>query len=336
MNDQKENVAIFEEYFDQYMKAYMTERSLAQIEPLLADSIFAFGTGLNERTFNKQDALLQFEKDIEAAPDRIDIYYHHKHVHLLDPDNALGITEFDMSTTIMDQGLKINHLRLMLVMHRACDRIEIAGMHISLPTQVHDEDEVYPLKELEERTYVLRNMVEKRTKSLKEAYDELITIINQDHLTLLRSRHYFEESLLKEQNRFERFKRDYVLMLLDLDDFKIVNDQYGHQTGDEVLRKVALTISSQVRTTDIVARWGGDEFVILMPETNLNTAERIGKDIRMAIEAETYDIELKITLSIGITSAQTHHPEKECSMFESADKAMYRAKKIGRNQISCR
>ena len=161
----------------------------------------------------------------------------------------------------------------------------------------------------------------------------MTNLINQDQLTQLSSRYYFEEVLKSEEARYQSFKRDYALLLLDIDEFKNINDQYGHPIGDEVLKAVAATIRKMVRKTDIVARWGGDEFVILLPETDLKTARSIGEAIRVAVAMGDYPVTAEITLSIGISSTRADYNPN--SLFESVDEAMYQAKRAGKNRIYC-
>lgn len=330
---QDKNIIPFQNHFDRYIQAYLTERDWSKTAALFAESFCGFGTGLTEKSYNLAEALLLYQKDIEAVPNPIQVHFHKQELQLIDADNALVAAELNMETVIMEQTVKLNNLRLLLVMHRVNQKVEIVGMHLSFPTDVHDSDESFPLKELEERTHLLRKMVDQRTRSLKQAYDELTDLINRDRLTDLASRHYFEEALINEQIRFKNFKRDYALMLMDIDDFKSINDQFGHQIGDEILKSVALIIKKIARKTDVVARWGGDEFVILLPETNLEKAVAIGESLRTAVQNGEYQVAAEITLSIGISSSEASLAEQ--SLFKIVDEAMYLAKKTGKNQLVC-
>ncbi|MEA4806299.1 diguanylate cyclase [Acetobacterium wieringae] len=323
----------FQKHFDDFITAYLTERDLNKTASLFAESFFGFGTGLAERTYTKAEAMLLYQQDIESAPNPIAVTFHQKQFLLLDADNALVAAELDMKTVILEQRVKFNNLRLLLVMHRNQDTVAIVGMHLSFPTDVHGDEESFPLKELEERAHLLQEMVEKRTKSLKQAYDELSDLINRDRLTKVASRHYFEEALLNEQRRFKNFQRNYALILLDIDDFKQINDMNGHLIGDDILKTVAATISNIARKTDVVARWGGDEFVILLPETGVDTAYELAEAMRQAVENGDYPITLAITLSIGISGSRADGHAR--NVFQLVDDAMYRAKKTGKNQIVC-
>lgn len=321
----------FQQHFDQYINDYLTERDLAKTASLLAESFCGFGTGLAERSYSREEALALYAQDIESAPNPIQTHFHKKKFQLINPDHALVVAELDMETVILEQQVKFNNLRLLMVMHRVATKVEIVGMHLSFPTDVHQDDESFPLKELEERAHLLRKMVDQRTKSMKQAYDELTDLINRDRLTQLASRHCFEEALNSEQLRYQNFRRDYALMLMDIDDFKTINDRYGHLTGDEILKAVALTIRKIARKTDIVARWGGDEFVILMPETQLQAALEIGEAIRQAVQKGNYLVAAEVTLSIGVSGSQADCEAQ--ALFKIVDDAMFSAKKTGKNQI---
>jgi len=328
-----EKIIPFQNHFDQYINAYLTERDWSKTAVLFGEHFCGFGTGLAEKCYTRGDGLLLYQQDIESAPNPIQVRFHKKQFQLIDPDNALVVAELDMETEILEQTVKFNNLRLLMVMHRVDNKVGIVGMHLSFPTDVHEDEESFPLKELEERAHLFRKMVDQQTKSLKQAYDELTDLINRDRLTQLSSRHYFEEALLNEQTRFQNFKRNYTLMLMDIDDFKSINDQYGHESGDEILISVAVIIQKIARKTDIVARWGGDEFVILMPETELDQALNIGEAIRTAVQNSSYAVVAEITLSIGIGCSRGSWQDQ--SLFKIVDAAMYEAKKTGKNQIVC-
>jgi diguanylate cyclase (GGDEF)-like protein len=123
-------------------------------------------------------------------------------------------------------------------------------------------------------------MVEEETKTLQEAYRDLLGAINTDPLTGLESRASLDQKLKIEHQRFQRFGRPYALIILDLDNLKEVNDTWGHATGDTVLQLVAKAAKDRLRVTDTAARWGGDEFVLLLPETPLEDAAGVARDIQ--------------------------------------------------------
>ncbi len=167
----------------------------------------------------------------------------------------------------------------------------------------------------------------------KELYKELAAT---DSLTGAFNRRKFDDLASREVDRFYRYNRPLSIMMLDIDHFKNINDTYGHSNGDLVLREFYQICLNAVRNTDIVARIGGDEFVVLMPETNLQPANILAKRIcktvsKFAIVAE--DSTIKITVSIGVTKWNTEGFKSINDILEYADQALYEAKKSGRNRV---
>ncbi|UCB45959.1 MAG: sensor domain-containing diguanylate cyclase [Spirochaetota bacterium] len=157
-----------------------------------------------------------------------------------------------------------------------------------------------------------------------------------DRKTKLYNHGFFQNRLTQEIERAERYKTDLTLMILDLDHFKKVNDTYGHIVGDEVLIKVAQTIKGQVRTFDIPARFGGEEFTVILPETDLESASLVAQRLRKAIKGLTFTTqkgEFSIAVSIGMASFIHETSMTEDIFIEHADRALYYAKEHGRDQI---
>ena len=158
-----------------------------------------------------------------------------------------------------------------------------------------------------------------------------------DGLTELANRREFEDSLANEISRAERFGGSLALILADLDNFKQVNDRFGHQAGDEVLRTFADILRETVRDIDVAARYGGEEFAILLPQTDIAGAERLAERLRGAVEtrptAHAQGIPVVVTSSFGVAS----FPEAETApgLFAAADEALYRAKRAGKNCVVC-
>lgn len=154
-----------------------------------------------------------------------------------------------------------------------------------------------------------------------------------DAVTRIYNRHGFFELAEREFKRAHRYTRPLSAMMMDIDHFKIVNDTYGHAIGDETLYKISRNIFEELRETDILARYGGDEFVAILPETNvsqaLTLAERICKQV--AHIKNDQDRETKITLSIGVAELKLTD-NRLTQLLERADHALYAAKKGGRNQ----
>jgi len=171
---------------------------------------------------------------------------------------------------------------------------------------------------------------------LKGANDRLALLSRTDGLTQLYNRAYWEELLETEYMRQQRNAHDMCLIMFDIDHFKKVNDTYGHQAGDDVIRAVSLLIRENSRATDISGRYGGEEFVILLLDSDTENTFQFAERLREKIAAYDVDTEagvLRVTVSLGISiwkSSFSHHGQ----WIEAADKALYESKEGGRNMTS--
>ena len=158
-----------------------------------------------------------------------------------------------------------------------------------------------------------------------------------DPLTGSYNRRYFFDQVAREKDRSKRFDRPLAIILLDLDHFKLVNDRYGHRVGDQVLVSLVKSIQTQLRTMDILGRYGGEEFAVLLPETAAEEAKAAAERIRVIIEKqliETEKVDLHITASLGVV---VHDPQEDITideLIDRADRAMYAAKRAGRNRVN--
>jgi diguanylate cyclase (GGDEF)-like protein len=158
-----------------------------------------------------------------------------------------------------------------------------------------------------------------------------------DGLTDLANRRTFEEALATEISRAGRFGGPLALVLADLDDFKQVNDRYGHQAGDDVLRGFADVLRETVREIDLAARYGGEEFAVLLPQTDLAGAEHVAERLRAALAARSLHVhpEGRIALTASFGVACFPQAETPAALFAAADEALYRAKSAGKNRVVC-
>lgn len=171
-----------------------------------------------------------------------------------------------------------------------------------------------------------------------EAHQELLRLASTDSLTSLANRARLLDVFERDRNYAERNKTDFSMLLIDLDYFKRVNDQFGHDVGDEVLKYVAAIIKHRIRKTDLACRIGGEEFVILLPGANLAKATVVAENIRQTIAALPYtkgDTVIPLSVSIGVSEYRDDGFELE-TLYAAADAYMYKAKAAGRNQTCSR
>jgi diguanylate cyclase (GGDEF)-like protein len=165
--------------------------------------------------------------------------------------------------------------------------------------------------------------------------EELARILDQkattDPLTGLANRLKFDEVLAREVLRARRFKTPLSLIMYDIDHFKQVNDNHGHQVGDIVLIRLSRSVSARMRATDLLARWGGEEFAIITPQSDAHTAARFAEILKTSIEAASFDHAPAVTCSFGV--AQLAAGESANGFVARADEALYRAKIKGRNRV---
>ena len=152
-----------------------------------------------------------------------------------------------------------------------------------------------------------------------------------DGLTGVNNRNKFEEVFAFEFSQFKRYERSLSIAIIDIDHFKIFNDTYGHLVGDEVLIMLAQEIQNSTRESDVFARWGGEEFVLLMTETTIDKAKKVCDNLRVKIENLKHKTAGKVTSSFGVT--QVLEDDTIESLFKRCDDALYKAKDNGRNRV---
>jgi diguanylate cyclase (GGDEF)-like protein/PAS domain S-box-containing protein len=177
--------------------------------------------------------------------------------------------------------------------------------------------------------------VRKRTEeALRRANELLARQATTDALTGIYNRLKFNGLLDMEIRKARRYRMPLALIMFDIDHFKSINDEYGHQAGDSVLQEIARTVAQNIRDADLFSRWGGEEFMILVPENELKNALQLAEKLRMKIEAHQFKNIDKVTCSFGVT--QFAEDDTVGSFAKRADDAMYAAKENGRNRTECR
>jgi len=167
--------------------------------------------------------------------------------------------------------------------------------------------------------------------SLKENNHELEKISITDHLTGANNRTYFDKKIKDELYKCNEYQKPFSILLIDIDHFKRINDTYGHKEGDKVLVQFVKLMQSQLRETDTFARWGGEEFVILIPSIDKKHAIVVAEKLRRNTEKFTFSKNYTITCSIGISEVEKN--DDTDTLFNRADSALYYAKEHGRNSV---
>lgn len=190
-------------------------------------------------------------------------------------------------------------------------------------------------KGLQDHASSLEQLVAERTEELQDLYEEVRKLSITDELTGVYNRRGLNYLGVREVNRARRFGNHLSAILFDLDHFKQINDRHGHRIGDQLLRMVAQQCRDEIREVDIIGRYGGEEFVVILPETPIEDALQTAERLRQSIERQsifTDNGEISITISLGVSCIKDEM-ENLSTLIDKADKAMYLAKQAGRNCI---
>jgi diguanylate cyclase (GGDEF)-like protein len=210
----------------------------------------------------------------------------------------------------------------------------VLGETIGFISLFRDENE--PLnQERHQFFYVFSSLI---SSAIQHCYMDMLARqqAKTDSLTGVANHRMFHETLDREIARSVRYKRDLCLVVLDIDDFKKINDTYGHLVGDGVLVDMTKRILKIVRGGDVLARYGGEEFGIILPDTDLRGAEILAARVCTAISESPFNFssaQIHYTVSVGLTALNFSKPVEKDALISSADKALYSAKKAGKNRV---
>ena len=178
----------------------------------------------------------------------------------------------------------------------------------------------------------IKNEIE-NPKLIGEAFiGKIAEMSSIDGLTKLYNRQYLFIKIDEELKRYKRYKTTFSVLLIDLDDFKRINDTYGHQKGDLVLSQLSALLSKSLRDLDICARYGGEEFMIVLPHTDRKQAKEIAERIKTSIE-KYFSTDLKLTISVGLSNCPDSAVNRK-NIIKRADEALYESKRKGKNRIT--
>lgn len=204
---------------------------------------------------------------------------------------------------------------------------------------------IYEYKSIQQFSFTLESQVRERTENLEQANqllkeeikrkeeieEKLRKLSTTDPLTKIDNRYRFNETLDEEIKRVRRYDSELSIIMFDIDFFKKINDTYGHDAGDKVLVAIARLVESTIRDIDRFARWGGEEFIILAPNIDIDGAEILAERIRERVENMAVRPVEKVTISFGVT--QFEHAESRNNLLKRVDDALYDAKRAGRNRV---
>lgn len=324
------------------------ERVLSRIESYAQQSA-AFESHLDQ-LFNSQalsdeqrSAMEQMAAELESAENAIiqqlntittnDAYYTEKHEkEFLFVSSLLGISAVVLGFLLTVYIVQIILQRIQRIqgdiktLNASLDQ----GDSLSQETvnKITTKDE---LAELEHDIKAVMSRLAKEITCREQVEKQLLTLATQDKLTGAYNRHKWEEQINMQLNLAQRGGYPFGLILLDVDYFKRVNDQFGHQVGDQLLKHMVSELQQRIRSTDMLFRLGGEEFAILLPMQDIESACKLAESLRSQMELLQVDNLPAFTISIGVTSY--HDMDSEASIFRRADMALYRAKAQGRNQI---
>jgi len=179
------------------------------------------------------------------------------------------------------------------------------------------------LEEIKEHIELKRYYIKHQRELEERAY--------KDGLTQIYNRRYFEEEFDREIARYKREKTPLSIFMFDIDKFKHINDTYGHQRGDDILKELVILIKNNIRAIDIFARWGGEEFISILPNTILKDAILVAEHLKKIIENYKFIDNIKVTCSFGVAEFKQNDTKE--TIVKKVDKALYRAKERGRNRV---
>lgn len=209
------------------------------------------------------------------------------------------------------------------------DRLKVLNVIASQAAISLENVNIY--QELDDMNKNLEQKVMTRTEELNEKNRELEILSTTDQLTGLYNRRYIDKTIQEEIDRSQRYNAPLSLIMLDVDHFKQVNDTQGHDVGDEVLVAIATLLTEKTRITDTVGRWGGEEFLVLVPQTNAQVCTLLAEKLREAMAKHLHHRAGQVTASFGVAEFEAGGSVN--SLIKHADQALYEAKNSGRNRV---
>ncbi len=274
-----------------------------------------------------QDIILEREKELEIERAKVREKLKLVIKSIVDSLNSLSDSETSIVSTLNAHVTDIENIAQLDNIDEITEKLSQLSRDLK-STIVKVKREINKTrKELEKSAQTINHLKEELEK-LKEK-----TII--DELTQILNRRGIMEFLTREYARSKRFKSPLSVLMIDIDDFKKVNDTYGHTVGDKVLKTIAQILKTKLRATDVVGRYGGEEFLVVLPETDLQAALTVAEKLRTEVAKKTFkykDQVFKVTISLG--AAQLKEGESIEELINRADQALYTSKRSGKNRTT--
>ncbi len=274
-----------------------------------------------------QDLILEREKELESERAKVRERLKLVIKSIVDSLNSLGKSEAAIVDSLSEHVSGIESII-------ALDNIdEITDKLAQLAKDLRRT--ISKVKEEIGRTRAELQRAQKQLEELKQEVEKYRERSIIDELTQILNRRGIMDLLVRELARSKRFNTPLSVLMLDIDDFKAINDTYGHIVGDKVLRAIASIVKNNLRITDAVGRYGGEEFLVVLPDTDAEAALVVAEKLRKAVEKKVYkyrDSTFKVTVSIG--AAQAKPEDTPESLIDRADKALYLSKQAGKNRVT--
>ncbi|MGC9797379.1 diguanylate cyclase [Fervidobacterium riparium] len=316
---------------ESYLKAYLIDRDLQKVLKCFHPDLSAIGTGEDEIGLTYEQSVYLYQREMSQYPETIPYKITFFKASEVTPTVALALCGLEFNLRIEETDYKIERLRMSMLFVKEGESWLIYHLHISQSELDLSKDESVPLKQMEEKNRWLQEKLDERTRDLQNALEDAKNMSVTDELTKINNRREFGRLIKEELEHARMDGSTFSIILGDLDHFKKINDIYGHLMGDKVLKEVSFILSSHLRSSDSLARWGGEEFVILLPNTYLKEAITIAERLRKAINITIDPIIKPISISFGVT--QYVDGDTTDSVLSRVDKALYKAKTRGRNRV---
>lgn len=324
-------------------KEVVDEEYAANLEAQLGDSYKMIRSFVEELTQRSQ----QLESEVIASNERLDRLYStlsfglfitdenfqvkYMNPYLLeilelnDEEDPYAILRNNNESFIYEEDRGKVRLHMSKKEETLVEELRLVGVNGRV-TWVHME-----MRSIKEGDQWIYECVVTNIELQKKFEERLLNIARMDELTKIYNRRYFNEVMEHEISNVNRYNYPLTIILYDIDKFKNINDMYGHTRGDEILIELATFVQQHIRENDILARWGGEEFAVILPHTDENNAVHVAEKLREGIESHIFCENLQITCSFGV--AHYMMGETLDDLFRRTDNALYKAKNLGRNRV---